>query len=130
MFPTFGIDNRLPEKSNVLGAAINGVSIAVPFDVILAERVINTTVGGQEITVLGHPLTGVLGIFERDDTEFSIGKDPREIIDDTGAIWTISDTALTANDGRTLARLPAHELFWFAWVAFFPGTQVYTGESI
>jgi hypothetical protein len=127
MFPTFGVDGRLPEKSNVVGVASDGESMAFPLDTILLERVVNVTVGGSELVVLGHPLTGVLGVFERGGSVFTSGEDPREIVDESGVVWTVGDDALTAEDGRELARIPARELFWFAWAAFYPGTEVYDG---
>lgn len=125
MFPTFSVDGRLPEKSNVVGFASDGDSMAFPLDTILTRRVINTTVGASEVVVLGHPLTGVLGVFESNGTGFSVGEDPREVVDESGVVWVVNDDALTSEDGRSLARIPAQELFWFAWVAFFPGTDVY-----
>lgn len=125
MFPTFGVDGRLPEKSNVVGIASGGESVAYPLDVIFRERVINTDVGETSLVVLGHPLTGVLGVFDRGGLEFSAGEDPRELVDDSGVSWVVGDDGLESATGRLLPRLPARELFWFAWAAFFPGTSVY-----
>ncbi len=129
MFPTFGVDGRLPEKSSVVGIVDAGDSLAFPVDVILSERVINATVGGLDVVVVGHPLTGVLGVYDSGGSDFSASGEPRSIVDASGDIWAVGDDLLTADDGRSLARLPARELFWFAWAAFFPGTKVYLGES-
>jgi len=125
MFPTFKIDDRLPEKLNVVGVAVDGDALAVPLETVVAELSINTTVGGQDVTILGHPSSGVLGVFESDGTVFSVGNHPQDILDDTAEAWVIDANGLRANDGRLLPRIPMHELFWFAWAAFFPGTQVY-----
>jgi hypothetical protein len=125
MFPTFKIDDRLPEKSNVVGIAVDGQALALPLEIVLRELAINTSVGGQAVTILGHQSTGVLGVFESDGTVFTVGDDFPEIVDDTGEQWVIDDDGLRASDGRSLSRVPMHELFWFAWAAFFPGTQVY-----
>jgi hypothetical protein len=125
MFPTFGVDERLPEKLTVVGVASDGESLAFPVDAVIAERVINVTVGDANVVVLGHPLTGVLGVFERDGTQFKPGGSSREIVDESGVVWSVGDGALVAEDGRMLPRIPARELFWFAWAAFFPGTGVY-----
>lgn len=128
MFPLFSVDGRLPEKSNVVGVASDGASLAFPVESIVSERVINSTVGDAEIVIVGHPLTGVLGVFERDGNQFEPGEDPREIVDESGAIWVVTDDALVGSDGRELARIPAKELFWFAWVTFFPATGVHVSE--
>lgn len=131
MFPTFSIDSRLAEKDHVVGISSGaGKSTAYLVDQVVAERVINTAVGDVEAVLVGHPLTGVVGVFARDGHVFEIGEpgsDPYHILDESGAAWTATDDALVAEDGRSLARLPARELFWFAWVAFFPGTEVYSG---
>jgi hypothetical protein len=49
----------------------------------------------------------------------------RAIVHESGVVWSVEDDALVAEDGRTLPRIPARELFWFTWAAFFPGTGVY-----
>ena len=36
--------------------------------------------------------------------------------------WTIGEAGLTGPDGRTLARLPGHVAYWFAWAGYFPET--------
>ena len=132
MFPIFTADSRLPAKINVVGISSGaGQATAFTVDQVVAERVINTAVGAVEAVLVGHPLTGVVGVFERDGHVFEIaeaGSDPREITDESGTTWTASDSALVAEDGRSLARIPARELFWFAWAAFFPGTDVYAGN--
>jgi hypothetical protein len=128
MFPTFGVDGRLPEKSKVVGVASGGEALAFGVDVVVGERVINSSVGGSDFVVVGHPLTGVQGVFERGGLEFGVGDSVREIVDGAGVVWAVSGDGLVAEDGRVLDRLPARELFWFAWAAFFPGTEVYGGR--
>lgn len=127
MFPTFTVDERVPEKDDVVGISSDGESIAFPVDVVVAERVISTTVGSTDLVLIGHPESGVVGAFERAEFEFEPGENPREVIDESGEIWTATDDALISDDGRSLPRIPARQMFFFAWVAFFPGTDVYTG---
>lgn len=125
MFPTFSVDGRLQEKSNVIGVASDGESLAIPVDEIISERVINTFVGFKNIVLVGHPTTGVIGAYDGDWVRFSPGAEPRLLVDETGVEWSVTEDSLRAEDGRVLKRIPAHELFWFAWVAFFPGTEIY-----
>jgi len=51
MFPTFTVDGRIAEKYNIVGIAADNESMAFPVDVIVAERVINTTVGNTDLDV-------------------------------------------------------------------------------
>ena len=64
MFPTFTVDGRIPEKDNVVGIVADNESMAFPVDVIVAERVINTTVGNTDLVLIGSPETGVVGAYE------------------------------------------------------------------
>jgi len=131
MFPTFVVDDRLPEKDNVVGIASGGTALAFPVELVTAERVVNASVGDVEAVLIGHPATGVIGVFERGGHVFETGangSDPREVTDEFGMIWTATDDALLADDGRSLPRLPAREMFWFAWAVFFPGTELYPGK--
>ena len=59
--------------------------------------------------------------------KFQQGGDPRKVVDEPGSAWSATDDGLISDDGRWLDRIPARELFWFAWFAFFPGTEVYSG---
>ena len=56
MFPTFKVDDRIPEKENVVGLSSGtGEAIAFPVERVVAERVINTEVGDVEgLGVIGH----------------------------------------------------------------------------
>jgi len=127
-FPTFTVDGRIPEKDNVVGIASDNESTAFPVDVIVAERVVNSTVENTDLVLIGHLDTGVAGVFERGDLLFAPGENPHEVSDESGVIWTATDDALISDDDRSLPRIPARELFFFAWAAFFPGTDVYTGK--
>ena len=128
MFPVFGVDDRLPEKIDVVGVASGvGEATAFPVERVVAERVINTAIGEVGIVLIGHPLSGVVGVFERGGIMFEPGDGPRRVFDESGRVWTATDDRLISDDGRSLARIPARELFWFAWAAFFPLTEVYSG---
>ena len=78
--------------------------------------------------LIGHPESGVVGVFERGEFEFGQSEGPLEVVDESGVIWIATDNALISDDGRSLPRIPIRELFFFAWAAFFPGTDVYAGE--
>ena len=47
-----------------------------------------------------------------------------QAVDSNGQAWRVDEASLTAPNGQTLARLPAHRAFWFGWVAQYPGTRL------
>ena len=49
------------------------------------------------------------------------------LVDSDGAEWRVTDDALVnaTDPSETLARVPSHVSFWFAWFAFHPDTLVY-----
>jgi hypothetical protein len=70
MFPTFGVDGRVPEKDSVVGIANGDEAVAYPVDAVVADRVINAVVGDGSVVLIGHPLMGIVGVFERGDESF------------------------------------------------------------
>jgi hypothetical protein len=128
MLPVFGVDDRLPEKDMVVGiASETGKAMASPVEQVVAERVINSAMGDVEAVLIGNPGTGIIGVYELGGLKFQPGGDPRKVVDEPGSARSATDDGLISDDGRWLDRIPARELFWFAWFAFFPGTEVYYG---
>lgn len=129
MFPIFESDPRLLDKSNVVGIAIDGDALSVPTPLLTDQRVIHTEVGDENFVLLAHPDTGVLGVFESSaDLRFAATDDPRTFTDRDRSEWTVTESRLVSDSGEILERVPAREMFWFAWSAFFPNTRVYSGN--
>ena len=126
MFPTFEEDERLPFKDRVLGLSFGEVARAYPVEVVTARRVINDQVGSQAALLVGVPGAGAVRAFDPQGNTFTPGKETREVVDQDGGVWLIEEDGLVSVDGSLrLPRLPARELFWFAWTAFFPHTELY-----
>ena len=46
---------------------------------------------------------------------------------ETGTLWDIRGLAVEGElAGERLAQLPAHNAMWFAWVTFWPNTEVWS----
>ncbi len=126
MFPTFEDDERLPVKDRVLGLTFDDVARAYPVDSVTEQGVINDRVGGQDVLVTGLPGAGAVRAFDPQGRTFGKRDDGGELVDEDGGLWSIEERGLVSSDGSvTLPRLPARELFWFAWTAFFPETELY-----
>ena len=59
-----------------------------------------------------------------EDVTFTEYDGDRSARDRAGRTWTMSERSLTAEDGRTLPRIPAQRAFRFGWYAAFPHTRL------
>ena len=46
------------------------------------------------------------------------------LIDNQNVTWEVKEAYLVNNKGEKLYRLPAHNIFWFAWYNLFPRTRL------
>ena len=60
------------------------------------------------------------------------GDGPIEFMDaDTGSRWNMRGEAIAGPfRGRKLEQVPAYNAMWFAWLSFWPHTEVWRGEGI
>jgi hypothetical protein len=135
---------QLPPMARVLTVDLNGEAAAYPYEVLSEVRVVNDTVGGEEIVVFwtegaasaldtsnipeGREV-GSAAAYSRLldgkplDFEFKDGK----ILDkQTGSEWNIFGLAVAGEwKGRQLEPVVSINHFWFSWAAFKPETRVY-----
>ncbi len=126
MFPVFNRDEALLPKETVIGVRIGGAYKAYPVSAFENEPVINDTVGGQELVIVGSSVWGTGRVYERDGRTFAEEGD--SLRDSDGALWSIGEEALALVDGaETLARIPSITSFWHGWFSFHPDTDRYEG---
>ena len=58
-----------------------------------------------------------------DDQQFKSYKDEK-LLDNMDEVWEVKEGALIGPERQRLSRLPAHEVFWFAWINVFPETRI------
>ena len=126
-FPVWRRDDRLPTKSWVFTQLIDDRPKAYPLTEIEKERVINDTLGGQNIVVIhDHGGHGARAYERGDNTFIPATKDTTTVVlDVSGNGWKVAENALISPGGERLARLPGHMAFWFGWFNFYPKTEVY-----
>ena len=138
MFPVTDRNDRLETKAVVLGLGIGESFKAYPVAALQVERVVNDTLGGTEVVVIGAASSQAARAYERDGRRFSISEAeaardglPRTLTDSEGGSWTVSEEFLTnqAAPSQQLRRLPTHMAFWFGWYAFHGDTEVYGQEG-
>jgi hypothetical protein len=142
------LDGRLLPKERVAAFHITDVAVAFPFSILHQERVVNYTLGSQDVVVFFKPGTrsalgdlligesdeiGATGVFEAglDGRKFTFYPDGDEFLDnETGTTWNLLGQATRGpKAGSALTPIVHGAHFWFAWAAFEPETVVYQGEG-
>ena len=123
MFTVPQTDKRLKNKAEVLVLRFgpDGVRSTVIDAAFLAKQpVYQGTHGGVSYVVLTDP-SGANRIYQAQGLEFT-GYQGRAVTTADGTEWTLTEDALTSEQGKVLKRLPAHRAFWFGWHAAHPDT--------
>jgi hypothetical protein len=113
MFPAASDQSQHRQKEYVFGIRQFGGAKAWPVDAFRRHPVINDTVAGVPVVLFGDASTRTVRAYERGDLTFRQKRG--EISSDDGAVWTLTEDALTAADGRMLRRVAGHVAYWFAW---------------
>ena len=138
------LDTRLAPTERVLGAAIDGESVAYAFGTLSEEMVINDSVADVDVVAIWQPGAfsaldasninqsrdvGMAALYDRhiDGRILTFGAEDGAIVDEeTGSVWNIFGSAISGGlAGTQLRALNAFPHFWFAWAAFYPDTALY-----
>ena len=142
------IDDRLPALERVVGVTVNGNDKAYPFPELQSARAVNDNVGGQPVVVLwGAPETadaldasnmseargiGTALAFDAvvEGMTLTFRPEGDMFVDaETGTTWTLFGEAIEGQlEGTELELLPHRNEFWFAWQAFFPDGELWSGQ--
>ena len=113
MFPANVDQSRQKQKDYVFGLRLFGGAKAWPLTAFAKTPVINDSLAGQPVVLIGEPDGRTVRAYERGDDVFSrSGKGLRAA---DGTEWAVTEEALIAPDGRSLARLAGQISYWFAW---------------
>ena len=129
-------DNRLPNKFLVIGVQVparDGTTQfrAYPLTHFAETAVINDTLGEVPLLIFHDKASFATAVFVR-----KVGKDVRTftpqdqhfVEDNTGTRWNLVTGEATAGKekGTRLERLPAVNIYWFAWARYYPETTIYS----
>ena len=125
MFKVPQMDSRLKNKDEILALRNDDASrtLAISADFLLANPVWHDEFDGQQLVVLTDE-TGANRVYAAGDVRFESWNQTDTASDQSGTSWQVSESALTATDGRSLSRVPAHRAFWFGWYSAFPDTRL------
>lgn len=138
------LDERLLATERVLGASIDGASVAYPFSLLAEQTVINDRIAETDVVALWQPGAfsaldsatidqsrdvGMAALFDRaiDGMALTFELANGDIADvETGSRWNIFGAAVSGElAGEQLQPINAFPHFWFAWAAFYPDTLLY-----
>ena len=131
-----------------MAVTIGNSDAAFPFSILEKERVVNYTIGGQDIVVFLKAGTvsaldswyikdsrdvGATGVFDPnlDGQKLTFRPDDDNVVDnETGSRWNILGEATQGPlKGSKLTPIVHANHFWFAWGAFKPDTKIYQGAD-
>ena len=120
LFPVGVRDHRLRDKDLVFGVRAPGGVKAWPLTRFAGGAVVNDRVGLLDVVLVGNAGERTVRAYESGGRRFAAAGDGVLRVGEER--WTIGEAGLTGPDGRTLARLPGHVAYWFAWAGYFPET--------
>ncbi len=126
MFTVPRRDTRLPNKDEVLGLVFPhspDKPLAITARYLYRHPIYQDAVETLRFVVLTDP-SGANRVYETGDRVFVSWDGDQTVRDREGNVWKLSEQSLTASDGKSLRRLPAHRSFWFGWFAAYPHTRL------
>lgn len=124
IFPLMNEDDALQKKDIVVGIRGKDAQIAILKDSIRKEKVINFELGAEKIVAIYDESLDVVRTFSRnfdgDILTFSMNEGGK-IIDNKDNEWSV--TGVSSNG--ELMWVDSFDVMWFAWMAFFPETELY-----
>ena len=128
-------DNRLPNKSLVIGVQVparNGTTQfrAYPLTHFAETAVINDTLSDVPLLIFHDKTSFATTVFKRivDGRPLNFRhKDDYFAQDDSGTQWNLITGESTSGKykGTRLERVPAVNIYWFAWARYYPQTTIY-----
>jgi hypothetical protein len=118
MFPTNVDEAKLKQKDFVFALRSSGAEKAWPLSLFEGGAVINDRAGVLDLVLIGDAATRTVRAYRSEGLTFEKGARADEVMQGWER-WRVTEDALVAPSGRTLARLPGHVAYWFAWSGYF-----------
>jgi hypothetical protein len=125
MFPVPTIDRRLKNKDEVFVLRTDNFEsdpLAISSEYLSKNRLYHTSVGDKDIVILTSPEGASMAYASR-GMRFTDVK-ANKVKDTNGEWWTFDHSGIHGPNEDLLIRLPAHRVFWFAWVNMYPDTRL------
>ena len=129
MFSVPVLDQRLKNKDEVLGLIFPqnpGQPLAISAAHLSSNPVYHDRIGERRFVVLTDA-SGANRVYEANGVVFESWDRDATVRDVNGVSWTLTESKLSAADGRVLYRIPAHRAFWFGWYSAYAHTRLVGG---
>ena len=124
MFPVVIRDRRLAPKDRIFVLRDGANEMAWALSLFEGGAVLHDRVGPRDVVLVGKMETETVRAYESGGRTFVATEEGPSRLASEGAIWTVTEGALTGPGGETLARLPGHVAYWFAWQSYKAGKPV------
>ncbi len=128
LFPVLNRSDQFLPKKVVYGVKAGGEQLAIPAVEFRDIHVKNITLGGTPLVALQDDDLDVVRAFGREveGSPLTFQHTGGRIVDEeSGTRWSPEGIGLEGSfQGTSLTPTPAINVMWFAWYAFYPGTQV------
>ena len=119
----------MDRNEEIFAIEINGAAKAYPVDRLLVRGLLHDELGGEKLVLVASPDSGAIRAYAAGDHRFKRGVGAMQLVDETGAVWDVTESALESADGaEPLPRFArGHVAYWFGWYGFYPNTEVWSG---
>jgi len=129
--PTRYTDNRLRNKELVVGTRVNEHYRVYPFTAFAKKSIFNDEVDSVSVLAFHDKDSNATAVFLRtvEGQTLAFEKARGYSVKDTttGTTWNLVTGMATEGKlrGKELERLPAMNIYWFAWARYHPETTIY-----
>ncbi len=126
-------DKRLPPKERIIGVRAGDGAIAFVERDVRDARLAEATAGSLPVVLVAagddHPIVAFGRRVSGRVLSFRLIEGTPAALEDreTGSRWSIADGRAVSGPlkGARLERAPAYPAFWFGWLGYFPGTDLW-----
>ena len=126
MFPVVVRDRRLDPKDRIFVLRDGKAEMAWALSLFEGGATLHDRVGERDVVLIGDAEFETVRAYDSGGRTFTVVADDPARVESGGALWSVSEDALTGPEGETLARLPGHMAYWFAYQSYHPGKPVRT----
>ena len=127
IFPAPSGEGPLELKASVYAVRVDDELTAYPIALLQERGLLHDTIGSLEVVVLATTDGNGGRAYESGGWTFSVvDLEAGTLQSEDGTRWQVTESSLIADDGRTMARLPGHNSFWFAVTNHTSDSRLYT----